>query len=92
MTTYINAVLTPTSQARVEKVGNGRVTKAALGTLLKDPDPLTFLSTSIFHHHGRHFTGAEAVAEYGPVTVELVTPSRKIVMIAYHPGKPARIS
>ena len=92
MTTFINAVLTSTSRARVEKVGNGRVTKAALGTLLKDPDPIAFISTSIFHDHGRHFTGADAVAKYGPVTVELRTPTNQVVMIAFHPGKPARIS
>lgn len=90
MTTYIPAVISGTSESRIKAhADTATVTKAALRKAVADALPIEFISKSHFHRYGSWFTGAEAVAVYGPVGVEVRSPSGALIAVIEYAAHPS---
>jgi len=96
-TTYIPAVLTAGSMTKVinhmMEVGGPttpkRITKKGLRAAIEGGVSIEFISKSMFHRYGAYFSGAEAVAQYGPVGVEVRNESGSLIAVVMYSAHPA---
>lgn len=95
--TYIPAVLTAASMTKVfnhmVEVGGPttpkRITKAGLRAALAGGVEVEFISKSMFHRYGAYFSGQEAVAQYGPVGVEVRNEGGSLIAVVMYSAHPA---
>lgn len=95
MTTYIPCVLTIPSMKRViaHQAAAGkstdRVTKAGLKAAIADGVLVEYISKSQFHRYGSYFTGAEAVAAFGTVGLEVRHPQGSLIAVVRYSAHPS---